>query len=112
MGAQFLYPRMQILLTAPVSFSGAGDNTIVAAVASTRIVVDRIFLVVAAATNLTFKDGAATALSGAVPMAANGGLTFDTTGEPWFTTTLGNAFIINSSAGIQVSGQIYYHLTT
>jgi len=112
MGTTFLYGRLPILLTAPITFSGSGDNTLVVAVASNRIVIDRIWLVVGGATNLTFKDGASTNLSGAVPMSTNGGLTFDATGEPWFCTSLGNAFILNSSAGVQVSGQIYYHLST
>lgn len=112
MGTQQLYPRMQILFTASLSFAASGDNTIVAAVANNRIVIDRIWFTVTSATSLTFKDGASTSLSGAVPMSANGGLTFDATGEPWFVTSLGNAFIINSSNAVQVSGSVYYHLST
>jgi hypothetical protein len=112
MGSQSLYPRMPILLTLPVNFSSSGDNTVITAISLTRFAIHRIWLVCAAATSLTFKDGASTALSGAASMSANGGLTFDATGEPWFVTSLGNAFIINSSAAVQVSGMVYYTATT
>jgi hypothetical protein len=112
MGVQYLYPRLAHLTSAPITFAASGDNIVVAAVASTRILVHRIWLVGAAATSLTFKDGASTSLSGAVPMAANGGLTFDATGEPWFVTALGNGFIINSSNAVQVSGMVYYSTST
>lgn len=112
MGMVYNVPRAATLLTAKIDFSGTGDNTIIAAVASNRILIHRIWFVASVASNVTFKDGASISLSGAVPMAANGGLTFDLSGEPWFVTTVGNAFIINSSAGSQVSGIVYYSTST
>jgi hypothetical protein len=112
MGTQFLYPRLPHLTNAVINFSNTGDNTIIAAIASTRILVHRLWLVGSTASNITFKDGAGTSLSGAVPMAANGGITFDLTGEPWFTTALGNAFIINQSGTAQISGTVYYLTST
>lgn len=111
MGVQALYARLNHLLVLPINFSTTGDNIIAPAVASNRIVVERIWLVCTGATSLTFKDGASISLSGAAAMSANGGLTFDATGEPWFVTTLGNAFIINQSGSTQVSGMVYYHLS-
>lgn len=66
-------------------------------------------MVGAAATNITFKDNLVS--PGAVPMSANGGITFDLTGEAWFVTDVNSAFIINSSAGTQISGICYYLLT-
>lgn len=45
-------------------------------------------------------------------MSANGGLTFDISGEPWFTTGINEAFNIGSSNAVQVSGTVYYDLKT
>lgn len=95
------------LLKASINFSGSGDNTLVAGSAQTIIRVYRLWLVVAAATNLIFKDGT-TALNGAADMSANGGLTFDHNGEPWFVTGAGNAFVLNSSSAVQIGGMVYY----
>lgn len=111
MGSQFLYPRVAHLKSAAIDFAGSGNNTIVAAVASNRILIHRIWFVVGGATNLIFKDGT-TGLSGTVPLSANGGITLDTTGEPWFITTIGNALIINSSAAVQIGGMVFYTLST
>lgn len=107
MGAIFNYGRKSFLKQAVISFASASDNEIVAAVAGKRILVHRLFLVCSGTTNLTFKRGS-TALSGAIPMAANGGITFDITGEPWFETAVAEAFNIGSSGSGQVSGTIYY----
>lgn len=111
MGMTYNIPRAATLLTAKIDFASASDNTVIAAVASNRILIHRIWFVCSIADNLTFKDGS-TALSGAVPMGATGGLTFDLSGEPWFVTTVGNAFKIGSSAGAQISGIVYYSLST
>lgn len=108
MGQQTLYPRLPHLLRLPINFSASGDNSIIPADSINRIVVHRIWLVCAGATNLTFKDNLAS--PAAVPMAANGGLTFDATGEPWLVTDVNTAFIIGSSAAVQVSGMVYYTL--
>lgn len=107
MGVQFLYPRLPHLQSAAINFSSSGDNEIIAAVTAKRILVHRLFIVCAGSTNLIFKRGS-TNLSGALPMATNGGITFDITGEPWFTTSIDEAFNINSSIGVQVSGTIYF----
>lgn len=110
MGSQPLYPRLSILKRATINFNTSGDNAVIASVPSNRIVVHRLWFVVGGATNLTFKDNLPS--PAAVPMAANGALVFDTTGEPWFVTDIGSAFIINSSAAVQVSGEVFYLLTT
>lgn len=112
MGASFNLPRAGTIPYTKIDFTAAGDNTAKSAVALNRINIHRIWIVVGGITNLTFKDGAGVSLTGAVPMSANGGLTFDLSGEPWFVTTVGNAFIINNSAGVQVSGGMWYTLTT
>lgn len=106
--SMYSYPRLAILRRAPINFSTSGDNTIIASDPSNRIVVHRLWFVVNADTNLTFKDNLPS--PAAVPMGAKGALVFDTSGEPWFVTDIGSAFIINSSAAVQVSGEVRYLL--
>lgn len=107
MGASFLYARLPQLQSTLIDFAGSGDNTVVALISGKRILVHRLFVVCGGATNLTFKRGS-TALSGALPMVAGGGITFDVSGEPWFTTGLAEDFIMTSSNAVQVSGCCYF----
>lgn len=107
MGTQSLYPRIGLISTSAVSFASSGDNTVISATTGKRLLVNRIWFVVAGATSLTFKNGT-TALSGKVPVAANGSFTLDLSDEPWFITSLSAAFVINSTNAVQVSGQVYY----
>ena len=107
-GVQTLYPRLPILSRIAINFSASGDNTIIPADAINRIIIHRLWLVVAAATSLTFKDNLPS--PAAVSMSANGGLTFDATGEPWFITEPNTAFVINQNNAVQVSGEAYYTL--
>lgn len=90
-----------------INFSSSGDNIIVSAVPNQAVYVFKYFLVVASATNLIFKDGS-TALTGAIDMVANGSIVFDFDTRPWFSTSIGNAFVINSSNAVQVGGRLYY----
>jgi hypothetical protein len=91
----------------PINFSGSGDNVIISAVAAKEIEVVGLYLVVGGATNLTFKDGNGLLFSGALPMSAGGAIVLDETNTMlWFATPAN--FIINSSAAVQVSGEIYY----
>lgn len=109
MGMQLLYPRLPYLLSSAINSSSSGDNELVAARADHRINIHRIWLVTASAVTLKFKNGAGTDFCGPVSMSQNGGLTFDLTGEPWFTTSDGNSFVLNLSSGVQVSGMVYYY---
>ncbi|MCP1120102.1 hypothetical protein [Robbsia andropogonis] len=93
-----------------VNQSAQGDLTLVPAVVGKTIRVYRVFLMSAVAGMLTPKDGA-TAFCGPLPFSANGGLIMDYDGEPWFTCTLGNAFVMNMSAAGQLSGRIGYTVT-
>jgi hypothetical protein len=100
------------LSRAVINSAAGGDILPVAAVAGQIIRVYKIWLVNTAATSITFKDGAGgTAVSGPAALAANGSLVFDFDGEPWYVTSLGNAFAINSSAATQVSGTMYFTQT-
>jgi hypothetical protein len=97
----------------PINFSGSGDNVVVTAVAGKQIKVVRMYFVVGGATSITFKDGVnGVAFSGAMSLLANGSVTFDYNDNLiWFSTTSSNnAFVINSSNAVQVSGEIYYIL--
>lgn len=103
--------------TSPLSFAGVGDNIIVVAGdPSHRVKVWRLYLVVADDVVLTFKDGPTINLSGPISMRANGSIVFDMipgtreSDTPWFRTSPGNDFIINLSAGVQVSGGIYFSI--
>ena len=99
-----------ILTSAVVSNAGGGAIAAPAATTGKIIRVYKLFLVVTSATSITFQDGS-TALSGAMALAANGAITLDFDGVPWFTTSAGAAFNVNSSNAVQVSGTIYYTLT-
>lgn len=97
-----------VIKNAAISFAGAGDNIVVAAVASQIVHVYRLFFIVGGATNITFKDGAGIFLTGAMPFLANGYMVLDPTDCPWLETSAGNVFIINSSNAVQVSGALGY----
>jgi hypothetical protein len=97
------------LTSAAVNASAAGNNALVAAVAGQIIRVYRLLIVIAAADTMYFRDGAAgAALTGLMSMSQYGSIVLDHDGEPWFTTSAGNAFVLNMTAGVQASGRIYY----
>lgn len=94
-----------------VNFSSSGDNTVIAGATSLVIRVYRLSLVVASATSLEFKDGTGTVLGGPYPLAASESIVLDFTFAgmpPWFTTSAGNGFVINSSNAVQIGGEVDY----
>jgi hypothetical protein len=98
---------------ATVNFSSTGDNVVIAGVATKVIRVYLMYLVInsgGATTTVTFYDGtpAGTALTG--PMTLNAGATINQPemGDPWFTTSAGNAFVVNQSGTDQVGGWMCY----
>lgn len=93
---------------ATISFSSSGDNTVVAATAAQSIRVYRMTFVVSADTVITIKDGAGTSLTGAMTFFAGGAYVLEWSDVPWYTTTAGNAFIINQTGTAQVSGRVEY----
>jgi hypothetical protein len=96
--------------SAVVNFSSSGDNVIVASVAGQLIQMVGILIVVGGATNITFKSGTGTPLSGALPLTANGALILDPVPNlVWYQTlTAANNLVINNSNAVQVSGTVYY----
>lgn len=95
--------------TAVLSFNSSGDNTAIAAVTARPLKVWKIFFTSAGAVNVTYKDGASTSLSGAVVLTANGSsqtLYYD--GSPHFITSPGNAFVMNLSGAVAITGMVFY----
>ena len=94
--------------TAVINFSSSGDNTVISAVSANPIKIYGIVFTVAGATNITFKDGT-TALSGAIVLTGNGSsMTLPVNDEPYFTVSIGNAFVVNNSNAVQASGVVWY----
>jgi hypothetical protein len=96
------------LSSSSVSVSSSGNNTLVAGVSGKTVRVFKLVLVFSAAANATFQDGSSTALSGAIPMLANGSIVLDFDTVPWYVTSSGNAFVLNLSTGVTVTGTVYY----
>ena len=92
-----------------IDAASSGDNTIIPAVANTKIRVFRMWFTVRAPVDVVAKDGDSTALTGPLPLSdTTYGLFLKFSEEPWFTTSTGNALILNLSAAIQCSGSVYY----
>lgn len=89
-----------------VSFSGAGDNTVIAGTLGQRIKVLQFFIVIAGATNLIYKSGT-TALTGSMNYPSAGAQVQDFIQLP-LTCNSGDAFIVNSSNGVQIGGTIWF----
>ncbi len=95
------------LLDAPINFAASGDNTIIAGVAGQVIRVWKIFFIAGASTDITYKD-ASSAKSGPLPFSSNEGMVLDFDTKPWITCLAGDAFVLNSTNAVQVSGMVYY----
>lgn len=100
------------LYKADISFSGTGDNTIIAAPTSGRIVIDFISLFPAAATTIQLKDGT-TAYGGSYPLSSKQPFVFENTTQAYdgvITCSFGNAFVINSDTAVSVTGFVRYRI--
>lgn len=108
-GKTFLSHQITKALTnAAISISSSGDNTGVAGTAAQTVRVFRIVLVAASAVSVKFRDNT-TDLTGAMPLTANGTMVLESeTSEPLFVTTASNAFNINLSSAVSVTGFIQY----
>jgi hypothetical protein len=98
------------ILSASFNSAAGGDVTVVAAVAGKRIEIMRIMLANTAANTITFKDGAATSLTGPMDFAALTSVFAEGDNAPLFETSIGNAFIINSGA-TKIAGKVDYTLS-
>lgn len=67
----------------------------------------KLWLVANGAVTIQYFDGA-TALSGPIALVSGGSQSFAYDGTANFIVSIGNAFIINLSGAVQVSGTVYY----
>ena len=95
------------LSSAVVDIAGGASTDLVVAVAGKTVRLFRILLVMDAATSLTFKS-AATALSGPMPIAANGGFVLDFSGDPWYQTVAGEALVLAQTGTANIGGTVWY----
>lgn len=102
--------RLEDLTEVAINCAGAGDNVIVAAVALQSVRLYGFFFSVNAAVNAKWRDGAAgTDFHPYQYFIGQGGYwELDREGVPWFTTSVGNALVLNLSGAVQVSGRAYY----
>jgi hypothetical protein len=95
---------------ASISFSASGNSTVIANPSTVSFMyIWELALVLAGASNITLYNGAG-ALTGAMPMLANGSIYEGDFGQgtPHYTIDPGASFIINSSNAVQVSGKVKY----
>lgn len=99
-----------------IAASSSGDNTVLAAVAGKKIVVEAYEVSASAAVNVKWKDGASTDKTGLLYLAAAGSSTdADATDvehdedELW-TGTTNTALILNLSGAVAVGGWARYRL--
>lgn len=113
MAAMALPALSQTGNSAAINFAASGDNTAVSSSAGKRIQVYEIYFTVAAATNITIKDGTGgTALTGPITFSGAGSFTLMyRISPPHFSTSQGNNFVINSSNAVQISGHVIYAYT-
>lgn len=101
------------LKKADINISSSGNNTIISAPTNGYIVIDHInFLAGSSSVNVQLKDGA-TNYGGLYQLTSNQAITLENTiqnEKGIITLTPGNAFIINLSAAVQVSGFVRYRV--
>lgn len=94
-----------IYQTGATQISTSGDNTVISGTSGQVIAIYRMILIANGSVNVTIKDGASNTLLGPFSMTTGVPIVFDwaITGEPWFLTSAGNAFVINLSAAVAIS---------
>lgn len=94
---------------AVIDASGAGDNTVVAAVTGRRIRVLSAFAVGAGAVTVKFQSGAGgTDITGAMSLSANGGFVLPFNEGGWFQTDQGALLNVSLGGAVNVAGGISY----
>lgn len=98
---------------AKIDAAASGDNQVIAAVSGKKIRVLSMFFVAGGAVNAKFQSdsgGGSADLTGAIPLAANGGATLPFNPHGWIQTEVGKKLNLNLSAAVQISGSITYAL--
>jgi hypothetical protein len=96
--------------SAILNFSAGGDNTVLPAAPFGMVKIKGISFTVAGATNITFKNGTST-VSGAYVFTGNGSSMtapiLESDAYYWWADP-SQAFVMNLSSGVQLSGTIWY----
>jgi hypothetical protein len=92
----------------------SGDNTIVSVPSGQRCQVMSYVIVADAANTASWKAGAATALSGAMNLAAGGGVAIAADDTPVLVTGAGKDLVLNLGSGVggNVRGHVSYLLAS
>ena len=94
---------------AVINVAGAGNNTLIAAVSGKNIRVLAYTIVVGAAVNVSFEDGAGgTALTGVMELPANGGVSVPFCPVGHFETSDTTLLNLQLSGAVSVDGHITY----
>lgn len=100
---------LSVYKRAAIDAATSGDNTLVAAIASTKVRVLSVFLVAAGAVNVRFESAASgSALSGQMNLAANGGFVLPFNPAGWFETVAGELLNLELSGAVSVDGSLTY----
>lgn len=94
---------------AAINASASGDNQIVAAVTGFKIVVLSYVLVAAGTVTATWKSGASTSLSGAMPLVANSGVSANGA-YGVVQSAASEALNLDLSTNVAVTGHVTYML--
>lgn len=103
-------PLHDNLLSAIIDTATSGDNTIIAAVTGRKFAIFQMWLWINGTVTITLKNGAGANLIGPMACVAQNNPQWPHGDDPWFITSAGNAFIINLSGAVQVSGRVYYSI--
>jgi hypothetical protein len=103
------YPELNRMVAVDINIAASGDTTLIAGVTGSPIRVYQIVLVANAAVNVIFKDGSTAFNAFAIPLTAQGtNITLPYSGVAWWSTSNSNAFKINLSGSVQITGRAYY----
>lgn len=94
---------------AKIDAASAGDNTLVAAVASKQIRVLSLFYMASGVTTVRFESGASgTALTGQLEHIAQTGMVLPFNEDGWFETAAGQLLNMELSGAVSVDGALSY----
>lgn len=91
-----------------IDCASSGDNTVISGTSGQTIKIWSVFLWWNGSVSVILKDAATRNLTGAMAGVAQSRFIKDEGVHPWYTLTAGNAFIVNLSGTVQVSGSIRY----
>ena len=106
---------MITLLNAAISVAALGDNTVITGISGVQIRIWHVFLTngVATAQSVQYKDGAATNLTGVMPLPTSLGSELPIFGDginPVWILGSGNNFVVNLLSATNVAGFVQYTL--